>query len=126
MKTLDLEGPTADTYTYIGAAYEQMAQYELGLKYFRKAVKIDNFHDEGWFGVGSCLSNMERWHEATHYLNKALKLNPENQSYWLAIASAEYQSGNVLSSVDAYEEASLIDPSMPSSRSSSSAGLPGW
>ncbi|NJM93574.1 MAG: hypothetical protein HC842_01940 [Cytophagales bacterium] len=43
------------------------------------------------------------------FFNKALKLDQENQEYWLCVAEAEYKIGNLSSSIDAYEEALMLD-----------------
>ncbi len=37
-------------------------------------------------------------------------MNVENSEYWKAIAEAEYKTGNIVSSLDAYDEASQLDP----------------
>jgi len=46
-----------------------------------------------------------------HFFNKALKINSENAEYWKSVAHAEFKVGNTVSSIDAYEEASKLDPS---------------
>jgi tetratricopeptide (TPR) repeat protein len=66
-------------------------------------------YDEAWFGAGACLEKQEKWYQALHFYNKALKLHVENAEYWKAIAHAEFKVGNIISSLDAYEEASKLD-----------------
>ena len=61
------------------------------------------------FGGGTCLSKQNKWYESLHFFNKALKLDYENAQYWLSVAKAETRIGNVVSAVDAFEEASLLD-----------------
>ena len=60
--------------------------------------------------MGKCLAAQDKWYEAIHFLNRALKLDCENSIYWIKVAEAEYHVGNLVSSLDAYEEASLLDP----------------
>ena len=48
-------------------AYEQLEQYELGLKYFQKSTKLDMLNDEAWYGAAVCLFKLEKWHESTHF-----------------------------------------------------------
>lgn len=110
-QTEKLEGPSAEIYFCQGAAYEKIEQFELAIKYYRKAVKLDIMYDEALFGIGICLNKQDKWYEAIHFLNKALRMNPENPQYWQAVAEAEFKTGNILSSLDAYEEASSLDPS---------------
>jgi predicted TPR repeat methyltransferase len=45
-----------------------------------------------------------------HFYNKALKINTENAEYWKSVAHAEFKVGNTVSSIDAYEEASKLEP----------------
>jgi tetratricopeptide (TPR) repeat protein len=67
-------------------------------------------YDEPWFGIGSCLNKQNRWYEAIHFLNKAVKLNDEHPIYWRILAEAEYNIGNMMSCLEAFEKAALLDP----------------
>ncbi|NJO04028.1 MAG: tetratricopeptide repeat protein, partial [Bacteroidia bacterium] len=109
-KTIDIEGPSPEVYCSMGAAYENLEQYDLGLKYYQKAAKLDAFYDEAWFGAGSCLEKQEKWYQALHFFNKAIKLNSQSPEYWKAAAHAEFKIGNTISSISAYEEASHFGP----------------
>ncbi|MCK5281195.1 MAG: tetratricopeptide repeat protein [Cyclobacteriaceae bacterium] len=109
-KTLEIEGASAETYCSLAETYEKLEHHELAVKYYQKAVKLDSFYDEAWFGVGKCLASQNKWYEAIHFLNRALKLDCENYLYWKKVAEAEYHVGNLVSSLDAYEEASMLNP----------------
>ncbi len=109
-KTLEIEGASAEIYCSLAETYEKIEQYDLAVKYYQKAVKIDSFYDEAWYGVGKCLARQDKWYEAIHFLNRALKLDSENFIYWKQIAEVEFQVGNLVSSLDAYEEASMLNP----------------
>jgi len=109
-KTIDIEGPSPEVYCCMGAAYEGLEQYDLGLKYFQKSTKLDSMYDEAWFGAGNCLEKQEKWYQALHFFNKAVKLNAQNADYWKAAAHAEFKIGNTISSISAYEEASHLGP----------------
>ncbi len=109
-KTIELEGPGAETYCSLAEAYEKLEHLDLAVKYYQKAINLDKHYDEAWFGVGRCMSIQGKWHEAIHFLNRALRLDAENPLYWKLMAMAEYQTGNILSSIDAYEEANMLDP----------------
>jgi len=109
-KTIEIEGPSPEVYCCLGAAYENLGQYDLGLKYFQKSTKLDPLYDEAWFGAGSCLEKQEKWYQALHFFNKAIKISNDNSEYWKAAAHAEYKIGNIISSISAYEEASILGP----------------
>jgi tetratricopeptide (TPR) repeat protein len=91
-------------------AYEGLGQYELGLKYFQKATKLDPLYDEAWFGAGSCLEKKEQWHQALHFFNKAVKIDFNNADYWKALARMDFRVGNIVSALTAFEEASQLNP----------------
>ncbi len=111
VRTLDIEGPGATLYQLIATAYQHMNEFELGLKYYQKASKIDSLYHEPIFGAAICLGKLDRWYEAVHFFNKALKLNVENALYWRSMGEADYKVGNLVSSLDAYEESAMLDPS---------------
>jgi tetratricopeptide (TPR) repeat protein len=56
------------------------------------------------------LEKQEKWYQALHFFNKAIKINTTNAEYWKAAAHAEFKIGNTISSISAYEEASLLGP----------------
>jgi tetratricopeptide (TPR) repeat protein len=109
-RTQEIEGPSSELYCHIGAAYENLNQHELAIKYFRKAIKLDEMNHEGWFGVGVNLSYQQKWLEASHFLKRAIKLNNEDSAYWHALAETEAKVGNIVNSLEAYEEANFLDP----------------
>lgn len=109
-KTLEIEGSSAELYCSLAETYEKMDHCDLAVKYYQKAVKLDSFYDEAWYGVGKCLAKQDKWYEAIHFLNRALKLDCENFLYWKKVAEAEFHVGNLVSSLDAYEEASMLNP----------------
>ncbi len=110
IRTMDIEGPGSELYYLIATAYQHIEEYELGLKYYQKSNKLDPLYHEPLFGAGVCLGKLDRWYEAVHFFNKALKLNTENALYWRLIAEADYKVGNLVSSLDAYEESAMLNP----------------
>jgi tetratricopeptide (TPR) repeat protein len=52
----------------------------------------------------------EKYFEAIHYFKKALKLSSESANYWVGLADAEYNLGNLQASSEAYEEAINLEP----------------
>jgi tetratricopeptide (TPR) repeat protein len=108
--TLEYEGPSPDLYCHIGAAYEKTGQYEIGLRYYTKASKIDSLYHQAWFGVGTCFAFKENWLEATHFFKKAIKIDPLNTSYLKSLAESEYSLGNSVSSIEIYEQLCQLEP----------------
>ncbi len=110
VRTMDIEGPGAELYYLIATAYQHIEEFELGLKYHQKSSKLDSLYHEPIFGAGICLGKLDRWYEAVHFFNKALKINTENALYWRFMAEADYKVGNLVSSLDAYEESAMLNP----------------
>ena len=112
-KTMEIEGPGSELYFLIATTYQNLEEYELGLKYHQKAFKLEPLYHEALYGAGYCLGKLERWYEAVHFFNKALKLHTENALYWRSVAEADYKVGNLVSSLDAYEESAALNPNDP-------------
>lgn len=113
IKTLEKEGPGAELYYLIATAYQHIEEFELGLKYHQKAIKLSTLYHEPLFGAGICLAKLDRWYEAVHFFNKALKIDVSNALYWRSMAEADYKVGNLVSSLDAYEESAMLNPTDP-------------
>jgi tetratricopeptide (TPR) repeat protein len=80
------------------------------LEFYRKSAKLDTQYHEAWYGIGKCMDLQDKPYEAIHHFKKAVKLDRENPAYWLALGNAEYKLGNMVSCMEAYEEACLLDP----------------
>ena len=57
-----------------------------------------------------CMLKKEKFFEAIHYFKKALNLTKENSNYWVGLADAEFNLGNMQASSEAYEEAINLEP----------------
>ncbi len=101
---------SAEYYCHIGACYEQLKQYEKAISAFKKAIQYEDDYADAWYGIGTSLNSCDKCFEAIHFLQKALKHDPENGQYWAALAYSEYETGNVISSLSAYEKANDLDP----------------
>ncbi|NME67895.1 tetratricopeptide repeat protein [Flammeovirga aprica] len=104
------EEPSAELYCHLGASAELMKDYNVGIRYFKKAIETDENYDEAWFGTGENHRLLGNYLEATHYLTKAVKLNKFYDEYWFSLALAETALGNLHSGLEAFEEACRINP----------------
>ena len=48
-----------------------------------------------------------------YFFRKAIQLNPDVAGYWLGLAHAEAQVGNMVSAMEAYEHAANLDSASP-------------
>jgi tetratricopeptide (TPR) repeat protein len=108
--TLELEGPTPDVLCCIAATYEKMELYESAISHFKQAFKIDINYHEAYYGIGSCLEAQQKWFEAIHFFRKASHLDENNSIYLMALADAEYNTGNIASANECYEKVANLEP----------------
>jgi tetratricopeptide (TPR) repeat protein len=109
-KTIELEGPTPDVICCLAAAYEKTELYETAITNYKQALKLDPNYHEAYYGIGTCLEVQEKWLEAIHFFKKALAIDEKNSTYFIALADAEYNTGNEVSALEAYSKAAELDP----------------
>ncbi|MCU0450097.1 MAG: tetratricopeptide repeat protein [Bernardetiaceae bacterium] len=102
-----------ETLCCLAASQEKLGRFEEAMKNYRAALAIDEHYDDAYYGIGCCLNAQEKWYEAIHFFRRAVNLNPEEEEYWLGLAEAEYETGNVVSATEAYERASELGPDNP-------------
>ncbi|WP_338790969.1 tetratricopeptide repeat protein (plasmid) [Bernardetia sp. Wsw4-3y2] len=108
IQTSKLERPTAELYTHIGAAYQKLNKFAEALNFYRKALDFDQEYEMAAFGIGECMEEQERWKEAVHFYQKSLRNNKNLGNAWFGKARCEYQLGNMISCMEAYDHASRI------------------
>ena len=92
----------------LGASFERMRDYEGAIVNYKEAVRLDKDCQDAYFGIACCLFAQTRWHEAISYLRKAINLDAENEQYWVILGDTEYQLGNVIGALEAYEKSAAI------------------
>src|SRR5690606_9429421 len=107
---LEHGSPSAEVFCNIGECYEKMQQWDLSRRYYQKSIDLDPEMDEAWFGIGVVLDAQGKWYEAVHFFKKAVNLYDDSVDYWVALASAEYHVGHVVSALESYARAAEIQP----------------
>jgi tetratricopeptide (TPR) repeat protein len=97
----------------LGASIERQERFSEAIHYYKNSIKLDAEWDDGYFGVGICLCEMQCWFEAIGFLKKAISLDDNNAYYWLAMADAETNMGNILSGMEAYQKSAELEPINP-------------
>lgn len=92
----------------LGASFERLADFEAAIINYKEAFRLDKTCEEACYGIATCLFAQTRWFETIIYLRKALQLNPDHEYYWLLLGDTEYQLGNVLTAIEAYEKSCAI------------------
>jgi tetratricopeptide (TPR) repeat protein len=96
--------------THIAAASENLEDYTTALKYYKKSTEINEYWDEGWFGIGSVLYEQEKYLEAIHFVNKAIKINGFKADYFCLLGDCETKLGNEVTADEAYQKSIELDP----------------
>lgn len=111
-KTIEIEG-WEDTYIYynLGKCFQNLGNLERAVLLYQKSISLDDKNDDAWFAIGDSLDKQEKWYESIYFFQKAFESNEFSQRNSIALAEAEYKVGNVISSIEAYEKASLLDSS---------------
>ncbi len=87
--TLNLDDPTAFTYTRIGYCSEQLRQEQVAIEYYNKATYEDPSFDKGWLHLIDFYYKKEDYNKALHYVKEALLVNDINITYWRKYASIQ-------------------------------------
>ena len=111
LKCLEFGGEDALTRTDIANCYEGINNYQESQKQFRRAIELDEFVTEAWFGLGqSIISNQEDYKEAIPFLEKAFYLEDQDQEYAASLAEAYYKTNQIDKSIDLCTEFIVNNP----------------
>jgi tetratricopeptide (TPR) repeat protein len=101
---------TPDALIHLAGAYENLEQYQNAIKFYKQALELEEDADDALYGIAFCLYQLEKCMEAIHFVKLAIKENPEVSDYYTLLGDCEDDLGNFQSSVEAYQEAIVLDP----------------
>lgn len=67
----------------LGVLYNAQEQYEIGIPYVCRALKLAPGMVEAYYNLGNALSKVERFPEAVCAYDEATRLNPQHKNAWL-------------------------------------------
>lgn len=89
------ESQDPDLLVKLGEAYEKNGEREQAVTTFKTALVLDDKHDEALFRLG-CIRVLESsYDEAVFQLEAAINLNGDREEYYVALAEAYFQKGNL-------------------------------
>lgn len=94
LENLKLDKTDADMLNFIGLVKQYECEYEIAIKLFAEASKIEPQKDEYFYNIASTYFKMGDISQAKKYYNIAISINPENQSYHFALANLYYSEKN--------------------------------
>ncbi len=91
--------------TDLAACYEQKNRMVEAQKQYRKAIELDEFLSEAWFGLGlSIINNQNNYAEAIPFLEKAFELDGNDQEYAFRLAEAYCYQNRIDQSIEIFRQ----------------------
>lgn len=94
LENLRLDKADADMLNFVGLVKQYEGEYEIAIKLFAEASKLEPQKDEYFYNIASTYFKMGDVSQAKKYYNISISLNPENQSYHFALANLYYSEKN--------------------------------
>jgi len=80
--------PSAENNYNVGLAYAKLERFDLSVKYFGEAAKLDPQDADIWFNYALVLNELDRFQETVEASRKYLALKPEKGEGWLILGDA--------------------------------------
>jgi tetratricopeptide (TPR) repeat protein len=95
LSVIEKDGQDAITFCNMASCLERLNRDKEAIDYYKKATSLNPNIGEAWFGMGIIYDKLSQSKQALNHFKRALLLEPENEEYALALADAEYRSGNL-------------------------------
>jgi tetratricopeptide (TPR) repeat protein len=106
---IDLQSRNMQALQMLGAICAMEKNYEVAIKLFTKAIKIEPSNPQIYFNRGNAYGESGNYHAAISDLGKSLKINPRNCEALLAIGNSYRACGDDDLALASYEKAMRID-----------------
>jgi tetratricopeptide (TPR) repeat protein len=107
---LEIDGPHAVIFSYIGECYEKLERYEQALVHYDQAVAMDPNWADAWIGRGVVKDIQGRHLEAVKDLTIAVRLAPENGDAAYFLAGAMARAGHTAEALEAFARTNALEP----------------
>jgi tetratricopeptide (TPR) repeat protein len=114
---------SADSYKYLGLAYEAQGGYGLALRQYDKALAIDPDNSAVYFDIGIARAGMNDLNGAVEAYQHSARIDGTRPSLFNNLGIVLGKLGRVDEAVTAFERAKKIDPAAPQIRQSYGAML---
>lgn len=104
-KCLEIDGDDGMTYCSIGECYEELSELEESYKAYVKSSELLPQLADAWLGRGIVNDLMGNYAKAIAEIQTAIDLEPDNFSYYHALAGAYENSEQLSYALEAYEKA---------------------
>ncbi|MBK8340554.1 MAG: tetratricopeptide repeat protein [Flavobacteriales bacterium] len=109
-ETLNIDGPQAVTFSYIGECYEKMERYEQALINYDQALALDPNWVDAWIGRGVVRDFQGKLPEAIKDLENAVRIAPDSGDGWFYLGNVLARAERFPEAVEAYEKLNGMEP----------------
>jgi tetratricopeptide (TPR) repeat protein len=105
--------PSALVHTNLGAAWDELRQFDKAAEQYRAAIRVDPEYVGARNNLGAMLTERGRLDEAIEHLRQALRTDPEHANAHFNMANALSKQGQIDEATFHYQESLRIDPENP-------------
>jgi tetratricopeptide (TPR) repeat protein len=120
---INLVPGSADSYKYLGLAFEVQGGYGMALKQYDKALAIDPENSTVYYDIGIARAGMNDWNGAVEAYQHSARLDRTRAPLYNNLGIALGKLARVDEAVAAFERAKKLDPDVPQFRQSYGAVL---
>lgn len=95
----------------IGDCYIKLKDFEKAQNYYNKALEINPFYGDAWYGLAQIDKEKEHLDECIIKIKKAIEFNSENADYWFSLGEIYKNQNKKDLALEAFSKAIEIEPS---------------
>ena len=99
-----------DIYNFIAAEYENLADMENALKFYKMGIRGAEDIDNQYFEMRNCYSYLQKMDEAVEFFRSEIDKNPYSKAAWMALGNCFVRMGQLENAIEQFEYAVAIDP----------------
>src|SRR5437773_2373982 len=104
---------SAETHSYLGAAYLKLHLYKAAIKEFQEASKQASRISDPWIGLASSYIQLGDLQNAVDSAKRATEIEKRSAEAWIALGRAEWQRRNFQEAEKAALKAREVEPMSP-------------
>src|ERR1051326_1380429 len=109
----DSQKGSAETHSYLGAAYLKLHLYKAAIKEFEEAIKDKSRVSDPWIGLASSYLQLGDLQNAIDSARRATEIEKRSAEAWIALGRAQWQQRDFDEAEKAALKARELDPASP-------------
>ena len=117
-RSIQLDPSYAYAYTLCGHEYVSNEDFDKALDCYRQAIRMEPRHYNAWYGLGIIYYRQEKYSLSFYHFRRALAINKESSVLlcYLGMVISQMGEENLSQALNAFQEASIIEPRNPQAR----------